>query len=298
GGGRVARATPRRRRVVRGLADGGGAHPGHRPVSPARAGEDAPRGGSRDRGRRGLDGGRSAARDRARGAPEARPSRAARAAAGPAPPAHPLRSAGSALRRDRHLPPASPRDREEPHQPRPPRARQAPARQARSTRLPNVRVRMDCRRVEELLSDHHEGVLAPDVRAEVDTHLEECPDCKALLEALSNVVDALRSFPVLEPSSDLADRVAKAALTRPRLTARPRPRHVPSWLQAAAAGFALVAAGAFLLVTGPEAPTRAATRLVDRTVTAGSFLLERKDRLVEDVRILGVVIGTAFEGRL
>ena len=73
---------------------------------------------------------------------------------------------------------------------------------------------------------------------------------------------------------------------------------MPSWLQAAAAGFALVAAGAFLLVTGPEAPTRAATRLVDRTVTAGSFLLERKDRLVEDVRILGVVIGTAFEGRL
>ena len=37
---------------------------------------------------------------------------------------------------------------------------------------------------------------------------------------------------------------------------------------------------------------------MDRTVTAGSFLLERKDRLVEDVRILGVVIGTAFEGRL
>jgi hypothetical protein len=73
---------------------------------------------------------------------------------------------------------------------------------------------------------------------------------------------------------------------------------MPSWLQAAAAGFALVAAGAFLLVTGPEAPTRAASRIVDRTVNAGSFLIERKDRLVEDVRILGVVIGTAFEGRL
>ena len=26
--------------------------------------------------------------------------------------------------------------------------------------------------------------------------------------------------------------------------------------------------------------------------------MERKDRLVEDVRILGVVLGTAFEGRL
>jgi anti-sigma factor RsiW len=156
---------------------------------------------------------------------------------------------------------------------------------------------MDCRRFEELLSDHHEGVLAPDVRAEMEKHLEECDRCKALSTALGEVVETLRAFPTVEPSADLAGRVANAALLRPRVRVPMRPA-IPSWLQAAAAGFALVAAGAFLLVTGPEAPTRAATRLVDRTVTAGSFLLERKDRLVEDVRILGVVIGTAFEGRL
>ena len=52
------------------------------------------------------------------------------------------------------------------------------------------------------------------------------------------------------------------------------------------------------MVVGPEKPTRAAQRLVGQTVTAGSSLLERKDRLVEDVRILGVVLGTAFEGRI
>ena len=52
------------------------------------------------------------------------------------------------------------------------------------------------------------------------------------------------------------------------------------------------------MVVGPEKPTRAAQRLVGQTVTAGSSLMERKDRLVEDVRILGVVLGTAFEGRL
>ena len=37
---------------------------------------------------------------------------------------------------------------------------------------------------------------------------------------------------------------------------------------------------------------------MDRTVNASVYILERKDRLVEDVRILRVVIGTAFEGRL
>jgi hypothetical protein len=37
---------------------------------------------------------------------------------------------------------------------------------------------------------------------------------------------------------------------------------------------------------------------VGETVTAGSGLIERKDRLVEDVRLLGAVLSTAFEGRL
>ena len=73
---------------------------------------------------------------------------------------------------------------------------------------------------------------------------------------------------------------------------------VPSWVQAAAAGFALIALGAMLMVVGPEKPTRAAQRLVGETVHAGSSLIERKDRLVEDVRLLGVVLSTAFEGRL
>jgi len=53
-----------------------------------------------------------------------------------------------------------------------------------------------------------------------------------------------------------------------------------------------------LMVVGPEPSTRAATRLVDRTVNAGSEIVQRKDRMVEDVRILGVVLTTAFEGRL
>ena len=78
-----------------------------------------------------------------------------------------------------------------------------------------------------------------------------------------------------------------------------RPAFVlPSWLQAAAAGFALIALGTALLVVGPERGARAAQRLVGQTVTAGSNLLERKDRLLEDVRVLGVVLSTAFEGRI
>jgi hypothetical protein len=167
---------------------------------------------------------------------------------------------------------------------------------------------MDCRRAEELLSDHLEGTLSDLLAGDFEAHLRECASCAELRDAMGEVIEALRAFPALEPARDLAERAAARALRGQPPVARRQalptrlPAHgrffVPSWLQAAAAGFALVITGTLLLVAGPDGPSRTATRLVDRTVTTGSYLLERSDRLVEDVRILGVVITTAFEGRL
>lgn len=157
---------------------------------------------------------------------------------------------------------------------------------------------MDCQRAEELLSDHLEGSLHEILRTELDAHLGRCAECRALRQALGEVVGALRAFPDVEAPRGLAERSAAAARARSgALVVRPA-FVLPSWVQAAAAGFALISLGTVLMVVGPEKPTRAAQRLVGQTVTAGSSLLDRKDRLVEDVRILGVVLGTAFEGRI
>lgn len=161
---------------------------------------------------------------------------------------------------------------------------------------------MDCARSQELLSDHLEGTLHAILHSELDAHLAGCDECRSLREAVAEVVDALHAFPDLEPPVGLSDRVVAATRTLPRPAPRPivvRPALViPSWMQAAAAGFALITLGVLLMVVGPEAPTRAATRLVDRTVNAGSEIIEQRDRMVEDVRTLGVVLTTAFEGRL
>jgi hypothetical protein len=169
---------------------------------------------------------------------------------------------------------------------------------------------MDCQRAEELFSDHLEGSLHQILGAELERHLASCESCRQLREAVAEVVEALRSAPELEAPTGLAERAARAALAR-RLApdsrlAHPRGRPVeirpalvlPHWLNAAAAGFALIALGATLAVVGPERGARAAQRLVGHTVTAGSSLMERKDRLLEDVRLLGVVLSTAFEGRI
>jgi anti-sigma factor RsiW len=160
---------------------------------------------------------------------------------------------------------------------------------------------MDCRRAEELFSDHLEGTLAQPRLSELDRHLAACPDCRSLREALAEVIETLRSLPVPDAPAGLAERAATKALARAaRASARPRrtAAAVPAWLQAAAAGIALLATGFVLLATGAVGTGRGVTRLLDRTASAGAFLLERKDRLLEDVRILGVVIATAFEGRL
>jgi hypothetical protein len=162
---------------------------------------------------------------------------------------------------------------------------------------------MDCRRAEELFSDHHDGTLAQPRLSELEHHLRACPECRSLRETLAEVVEGLRNLPVVEAPAGLAERAAAAALTRSRPAAHPDLRRermaaVPSWLLAAAAGIALVATGVVLLATGGAGPGRAVTHLLDRTSNTGAFLLEKKDRLVEDVRILGVVITTAFEGRL
>jgi hypothetical protein len=84
-----------------------------------------------------------------------------------------------------------------------------------------------------------------------------------------------------------------------RVRRRPTPwRTIPVRLQAIAAVSALVVTGAIVAATGSPKPSRAANHFAERAVNAGVYLLERKDRLVEDLRILRVVIATAFEGRL
>jgi hypothetical protein len=160
---------------------------------------------------------------------------------------------------------------------------------------------MSCARAEELLSDHLEGTLPEPLRRDLDAHLAACGECPGLRDALAEVVAALRAHPVLEPPAELARRAATAALARRR--ASPpllawRFSMVPPAFQAAAALLALLVTGGVLLATAGGGATRLAGRVQQRTRNAGVFLVERKDRLVEDLRLLRVFVGTAFGSRV
>lgn len=163
---------------------------------------------------------------------------------------------------------------------------------------------MDCRSAEELFSDHLDGTLPAPLRAELEQHLAACEPCRLLREALAEVVAALHALPLVDAPGRLAERAADAALAggrrRPaRVVVRPAAPRMPARLQALAAALAIAVTGGLAAAgnaLGP--PARLGTRLAARTASVSSYLVERKERLAEDVRLLRAVVGTAFEERL
>jgi hypothetical protein len=170
---------------------------------------------------------------------------------------------------------------------------------------------MACARAAELFSDDLEGTLDAVMAAELALHLAGCAECRALRRALTDVVDLLR-VPALEPAADLAARVASESWARTRQRPSPPSRartwahaiatgagwlsEVPFAVQAIAAAFAIALTAGLVLAAGPGPSGR--PRVAQRFNAATVYVLERKDRLVEDLRLLRIVIATAFEGRL
>ena len=169
-----------------------------------------------------------------------------------------------------------------------------------------------CEEIADLLSEDIEGTLDRATAADVAGHLAGCVECRALRLAMADVTSLLRA-PAIEPATDLADRVARGSWVAARtpLVRAQRKRawanaaatwagwltEVPFAVQAVAAALALVVTAGLVMAAG-SAPGPARPRFGQRISDATVYVVERKDRLVEDFRLLRVVVSTAFEGRL
>ena len=98
---------------------------------------------------------------------------------------------------------------------------------------------------DELLSAHLDGELADHERRRVATHLVECERCRSELADLSRVRAAVRSLPMIELPSEVAELVGIPA---PPTPIRRRPL---AWVGAAAAAALMIFVGAAAL-TAPE----------------------------------------------
>jgi len=65
----------------------------------------------------------------------------------------------------------------------------------------------ECRAVVKLLADYLERQLRPDLRAEFEAHLQQCPDCVAQLRSYESTVSMLRSLRDDDLPPDLRLRV-------------------------------------------------------------------------------------------
>jgi anti-sigma factor RsiW len=52
---------------------------------------------------------------------------------------------------------------------------------------------LTCRDLAEFADDYQRGELAPEVRAAVDTHLAECPDCVTYLRTYADTIRLARA---------------------------------------------------------------------------------------------------------
>ncbi len=106
-----------------------------------------------------------------------------------------------------------------------------------------------CRRWRELLGAYLLGQLEPEEKAELGSHLEGCPECRAEEAELRSVVELLGeqgSHPgfeeSLDPSPELKEKVVERTLGRPR--------SVPPAVASAAAALLVVVIGAAALFVG------------------------------------------------
>ena len=73
--------------------------------------------------------------------------------------------------------------------------------------------RIDCQNLVELVTDHLERALSPELRAACEGHLEECGPCRAYLEQMRRAVRALGALIGQSTSSAVQDELIAAFRT-------------------------------------------------------------------------------------
>jgi hypothetical protein len=150
---------------------------------------------------------------------------------------------------------------------------------------------------EQLLLDFYgEGTTAD--RAQVEAHLAECDECRALDRELRDVLSAVESDPITEPPSDFERRIW--ARIEPLLPVGERPRvrwrgMVPRFAMAAAVAALMVAAFAAGRVweRPPEPSTALSTG--DEAITERLLRSEVEDHLERSQRVLAELVNADYE---
>lgn len=162
----------------------------------------------------------------------------------------------------------------------------------------------------DLVSDYLDGELPPARKREMEQHLTECPECRALLEDLRLLVTRSRALPEVPPDRDLwpaiAARLAGEA-PAPAVSTRPKPRvwtarrisfSIPQFAAACAAMLALVAGLAwYAFVRVPEQAHLASAKGSVPAVNADATQASTDHTAIHDIAELRKILASG-RGRL
>lgn len=161
---------------------------------------------------------------------------------------------------------------------------------------------MKCRRSEELWSDYLEDALPAPLRKDLEEHLRSCAVCPPLLAWFREVVATLQTLPLPEPRPDLVERILAA--TPPRAS-RPAPQRGLAWpgplLQRWAAWGAAAAVLAGLVFFPPRflvPVSRRVSQIGGQVYSSAIRVYRESDRLLDELNLLRMTVGVAFEDRL
>jgi hypothetical protein len=154
------------------------------------------------------------------------------------------------------------------------------------------------------LSDYLEETLSPPLRREAENHLRTCEDCRNLAESLKEVLSLFGSFQTPEPPSNLTDLILER--TRPALlSARKASADLEtdsSFWRSFGSGLAAAAVLATVLLFRPPEFLAGWSRSVSQTAhqsySLGVRTYHRTARWIEDLNVLRMTVGVAFENRL
>src|SRR5262245_6675234 len=91
---------------------------------------------------------------------------------------------------------------------------------------------MTCTQYREWIDELVDGTLAPSRRAELERHLEECADCRALAADLRTIRETAGSLDRLQPPDVAWLQIAGRLRQAGRLAAAPEPARKPVYNKA------------------------------------------------------------------
>ncbi len=132
---------------------------------------------------------------------------------------------------------------------------------------------MSCPQYTNAINEYVDGTLGSIRRAELEFHLEQCEDCRALVRDLERIRDGARSLPPATPPDRVWLQIAGRLRQEGRISdvgpARAARRSYTAWL-AAAAALVIAVGGSLYMFMARSRPAPAPAAVASATVKPGN----------------------------